>query len=440
MDILIKIFQLVFSLSILVLIHEMGHFFAAKLFKTRVEKFYMFFNPWFSIFKKKIGETTYGIGWLPLGGYVKIAGMIDESMDKEQMKQPPQPYEFRSKKAWQRLIIMIAGVTMNLVLAIGIYISILFVWGEEYLPTDNVKYGISCDSIALDMGLKNGDKILSVDNKKVENFLKISNEIILNDAKSIQVKRNDTVVNIPIPDGILSKLIKKKSADFISVRFPFEIGGFSKESNAKKAGLEEGDKFISINDETLTYFDEFRNKFKQYKNQEVNVGFIRNNDTLYKDVKVSPEGIIGVWNKTPENYFEFARKEYSLAQAIPAGFVKTYRSTADYLKQLKLIFSPEVKAYESLGGFITIGSIFPSEWDWRSFWSLTAFLSIILAIMNLLPIPALDGGHVLFLMYEIISGRKPSDKFMEYAQAAGMIILFGLLIFANGNDIVKLFR
>jgi regulator of sigma E protease len=375
-----------------------------------------------------------------LGGYVKIAGMIDESMDKEQMKQPPQPYEFRSKKAWQRLIIMIAGVTMNLVLAIGIYISILFVWGEEYLPTDNVKYGISCDSLALNMGLKNGDKILSVDNKKVENFLKISNEIILNDAKSIQVKRNDTVVNIPIPDGILSKLIKQKSADFISVRFPFEIGGFSKESNAKKAGLEEGDKFISINDETLTYFDEFRNKFKQYKNQEVNVGFIRNNDTLYKDVKVSPEGIIGVWNKTPENYFEFARKEYSLAQAIPAGFVKTYRSTADYLKQLKLIFSPEVKAYESLGGFITIGSIFPSEWDWRSFWSLTAFLSIILAIMNLLPIPALDGGHVLFLMYEIISGRKPSDKFMEYAQAAGMIILFGLLIFANGNDIVKLFR
>lgn len=440
MDILIKILQLIVSLSILVIIHEMGHYIAARIFKIRVEKFYLFFNPWFSIYKKKIGETTYGIGWLPLGGYVKIAGMIDESMDKEQMKQPPQDYEFRSKKAWQRLIIMIGGVTMNVVLAIAIYISILFVWGEEYLPTANVKYGISCDSLAQEIGLRNGDKIISIDNKVVDNFLKIPSEIILNDAKSIQVNRNDTIVNIHIPSGILSKLIKYKSPDFISVRHPFEIGGFGKESNAKKAGIEEGDRLISINDKTLLYFDEFRNELNKFKSQKVNIGLIRNNDTLFKNVQVSAEGIIGVWNKPLNNYFEFARKDYSIVEAIPAGFVKAYKSTGDYLKQLKLIFSPEVKAYESLGGFITIGSIFPSEWDWRAFWGLTAFLSIILDIMNLLPIPALDGGHVLFLMYEIISGRKPSDKFMEYAQLVGMIILFGLLIFANGNDIIKLFR
>ena len=440
MSVIIKILQLITSLSILVLVHELGHFLTAKLFKTKVEKFYLFFDPWFSIYKKKIGETEYGIGWLPLGGYVKIAGMIDESMDKEQMKQPPQPWEFRSKKAWQRLIIMIAGVTMNIVLAVVIYISVLFIWGEEYLPTANVKYGITCDSLAQQIGLRNGDKIISIDNKHIENFMKIPAELILNDVKFIQVNRDDSIINIPVPADIRGKLIKYQNPSFISVRFPFEIGGFAKESNAKKAGIEIGDKLISINDTNLIYFDEFKKELSKYKNQEVKIGLIRNNDTLYKNVKVSAEGMIGVMPKSLDNYFELARKDYSLVQAIPAGIKKTYRATGDYLKQLKLIFSPELKAYESLGGFISIGNIFPSQWDWQSFWGLTAFLSIILAIMNILPIPALDGGHILFLIYEIITGRKPSDKFMEYAQIIGMVILLALLIIANGNDIIKLLK
>jgi len=440
MDILIKILQLIASLSILVFIHELGHYAAARIFKTRVEKFYLFFNPWFSLFKKKVGDTVYGIGWLPLGGYVKISGMIDESMDKEQMKQEPKPWEFRSKNVWQRLIIMVAGVTMNIILAIFLYIMMLFVWGVEYLPTANVKYGISCDSLAQEIGFRNGDKILTVDYKEVENFLKVPEEIILNNAKSVQVNRNDSIVNINIPQGLVSKLIKYKTPDFISVRFPFDIGGFTKDSPAKNAGLEENDRIIGINGKHTEYFDEFKSEIAGYKGEEISVSLLRGNDTISRNVMVSEQGLIGVRPKPLDNYFELAEEQYTILEAIPAGFVKTYRSTANYLKQLKLIFSPETKAYESLGGFITIGSIFPSEWDWQAFWGLTAFLSIILAIMNLLPIPALDGGHVLFLMYEIVTGRKPSDKFLEYAQLVGMIILFSLLIFANGNDIVKLFR
>ncbi|HRS54016.1 MAG TPA: RIP metalloprotease RseP [Bacteroidales bacterium] len=440
MVILIKIIQLIASLSLLVLVHEMGHFIAAKLFKTKVEKFYLFFNPWFSLYKRKIKDTEYGIGWLPLGGYVKIAGMIDESLDTEQLKKEPQPWEFRSKKAWQRLIIMIAGITMNLFLAIILYIIILFVWGEQYLPTTNVKYGITCDSIAQQTGLKNGDKIISIDNRYVENFFQIPVEIVLNNAKSIQVNRNDTLINIAIPENVIPKLLKNKSSDFISIRFPFEVGGFAKESPAKTAGIQEGDKLISINGKNLMYFDEFKAELSNYKNQEVEIGLIRNNDTIIKRVKVTEQGLIGVRPKSLDNYFEFAYKNYNLAEAIPAGIIKAYKSTGNYLKQLKLIFSPQTKAYESIGGFIAIGSIFPSEWHWQSFWTLTAFLSIILAIMNLLPIPALDGGHVLFLTFEIITGRKPSDKFMEYAQIIGMIILFSLLIFANANDIIKLFK
>jgi regulator of sigma E protease len=440
MDIIIKIAQLLLSLSILVVFHEFGHFIAAKLFKTRVEKFYLFFNPWFSLFKFKVKDTEYGMGWLPLGGYVKISGMIDESMDKEAMKLPPQPWEFRSKPAWQRLIIMVGGVTVNVLLAFAIYIGILAVWGEQYLPTSQVnKYGIVADSLANEMGLQNGDRILSVNGQYVNDFNKIPMVLILEEAKSIQVERDGKTMDLAIKEGILGKLVKHRDPNFLSPRFPFEVEGFSNQSAAKDAGIEVHDRILSINGEPTAFFDEFAKAVKSHKGEMVEAVVVRENDTLLFNLQVSAEGLVGIYTN-PTKYFEFEEKDYNLLEAIPAGFVKTYDGITNYLKQLMLLFSPEVKAYESVGGFITIGSIFPATWDWPAFWRLTAFLSIMLAILNLLPIPALDGGHVMFLAYEIISGRKPSDKFMEYAQITGMVILFALLIFANGNDIIRLFK
>ncbi len=439
--ILIKVAQLILSLSILVIIHEFGHFAAAKIFKTKVEKFYLFFNPWFSLFKFNYKGTEYGIGWLPLGGYVKIAGMIDESMDKEQMKLPAQPWEFRAKPAWQRLIIMLGGVFMNVVLAIAIYIGLFMHFGEEYLPTREAnKFGISADSVAMEMGFKNGDKIISIDGKYVENFQKIPAEIILNEAHSAKVIRNNDTVNIQFPAGSLSKLISQKTP-FISVRIPFIAKDFTKNSAAKAAGMEKGDTILGLNGMNLKYFVEFKNELQHHKDQDVTVSVKRGNDTLSLKVHVPEEGLIGVYPDSDlQNFFKLNKRDYTFAEAIPAGFEQTWRGIGNYLKQLKLLFSPEVKAYESVGGFITIGNIFPAEWHWESFWRLTAFLSIMLAILNVLPIPALDGGHVLFLLYEIITRRKPSDKFLEYAQITGMVLLFALLILANGNDIVKLFR
>ncbi|MCF8303841.1 MAG: RIP metalloprotease RseP [Bacteroidales bacterium] len=436
MVVLIKALQLILSLSILVIVHEFGHFIAAKIFKTRVEKFYLFFNPGFSIFKFRKGETEYGLGWLPLGGYVKISGMIDESMDKEQMKQPPQPHEFRAKPAWQRLIIMLGGVTMNVILAIIIYVGMLSAWGEQYLPTSQVKYGITVDSMAQQMGLRNGDKILSVNGDKVEVFRNIPGKIILDEAETITVKRDGKVKTITIPDGFLRKLIKHNSPNFISVRIPFEVNGFAKNSVAREAGIEKGDKIVGIDGEQLRFLDQFKDKVKKYKGEKVDIKVARNGDTLSVPLNIPDNGIIGVATN-PQKYFNFKTRRYSFFEAIPAGTVKAYEGVGNYLKQLRLLFSPEVKAYESVGSFITIGNIFPSQWDWQPFWSLTAFLSIMLAILNILPIPALDGGHVMFLMYEIIARRKPSDKFLEYAQIVGMIILFSILILALGNDILR---
>ncbi len=440
MVILIKVAQLLLSLSILVIFHEFGHFLAARLFKTRVEKFYLFFDPWFSLFKFKKGDTEYGIGWLPLGGYVKISGMIDESMDKEAMKLPAQPYEFRAKPSWQRLIIMLGGVTVNVILAIGIYVVMLSWWGEQYLPNSEVKYGITVDTLGQKIGLRNGDKILTLDNKPVEDFFRIPATIILENVQTIQVERDGQPVEVTIPRAIISDIVKHKSPEIISVRIPFEAADFAPGSNAKSAGMKVGDKIIGINGLSTLYFDEFKAAVQKHKNEKVDVKVLRNSDTVSLAVQVSDRGLIGVAPKSPLGYFTFKEYHYNILQAIPAGTVKAYEKTADYLKSLKLLFNPEVKAYESVGGFITIGSIFPSVWDWESFWGLTAFLSLMLAVLNILPIPALDGGHVMFLMYEIITGRKPSDKFMEYAQITGMVLLFALLIFANGNDIVKLFR
>jgi regulator of sigma E protease len=442
MEILIKILQLLLSLSILVIVHEFGHFAAAKLFKTKVEKFYLFFNPWFSLVKFNFKGTEYGIGWLPLGGYVKIAGMIDESLDKESMKLPPQPWEFRSKPAWQRLIIMLGGVIMNVVLAFVIYIAMLTAYGEHYLPTSEAnRYGIATDSLGRSFGLMNGDRILAVDDHFVEDFNKIPLTIILEKARSITVERNGKITTIELPEGAIGKLVKHQSPLFLSARIPFVVQGFPESSAARDAGVMPGDTLLSINGQETRYFQDFRESIQQYRNQVISLGLKRGSDTLFLAVQVPEAGLIGVFPvQQLDAFFNLAKKDYSLLSAIPAGMAKTVDGISGYLKQLKLIVSPEVKAYENVGGFIAIGNIFPAEFHWESFWRLTAFLSIMLAVLNLLPIPALDGGHVTFLMYEIVARRKPSDKFMEVAQIVGMAILLALMIFANGNDIVKLFR
>ncbi|MCX7987317.1 MAG: RIP metalloprotease RseP [Bacteroidales bacterium] len=438
MEILVKIGQFLLSLSILIILHEFGHFFFARLFKTRVEKFYLFFNPWFSLFKFKKGETEYGIGWIPLGGYVKISGMIDESMDVEQMKQPPQPYEFRSKPSWQRLLIMLGGVLVNFILALVIYIGVLYTWGEEYLPTSEVKYGIAVDSLGYQVGFRSGDKIISVDNKPVDNFFKIIPTIVLEEAKTVQVLRDTQVVNVELPDHITHALIRKK--ELFTVRIPFIVGGFTKESVAKQAGFQVGDKMLKINGQEAIYFDQFRSILSQHKNDTILVTVERSGQHLDIKVKVPETGLLGIYpDGNLSKFFIFKHIEYGFFESIPAGISKGFNTLGSYIKQFKLVFSPTAKGYESLGGFITMGSIFPGTWDWQAFWSLTAFLSIILAFMNILPIPALDGGHIMFLLYEMITGRKPSDKFLERAQMIGLAILFALLIYANLNDVIRLF-
>ncbi len=443
MTILIKILQFVMSLSILVIIHEFGHFSLAKLFKTRVEKFYLFFDPWFSLFKFKKGETEYGIGWLPLGGYVKIAGMIDESMDKEQMKLPPQPYEFRSKTSWQRLLIMTGGVIFNFISAMLIYVLVLYAWGDTYLPTANVKYGIVTDSTGYEIGLRNGDKILSVDNLYIDNFMQIIPDIVLNNRKTIQVERDGQQINLAIPPEYIPKLLKGKGQ--ISYRIPFQnmvVNAFQKDSPAMKSGVKTGDEITGLDSIKFAYADEFQSYLQKNKSKLIVLNLIH--DGKPENIAVTPtdEGMLGIsYSLKPlAQIFELKTLKYGFFQSIPAGIDKGFKTMADYLKQFRLIFSRHTKAYESLGGFITIGKIFPGVWDWQAFWNLTAFLSIILAVMNILPIPALDGGHVMFLLFEVVTGRKPSDKFLEYAQIVGMVLLLSLLVFANGNDILKLLR
>jgi regulator of sigma E protease len=443
MTILIKILQFVMSLSILVIIHELGHFTLAKFFKTRVEKFYLFFDPWFSLFKFKKGETEYGIGWLPLGGYVKISGMIDESMDREQMKLPPQPYEFRSKTSWQRLLIMTGGVIFNFISAMLIYVMVLYAWGETYLPTSSAKYGIVTDSVGYAIGLRNGDKILTVDNEYIDNFMQITPDIVLNNRKTIQVERNGEKVNIDIPKEYVPKMLKGKGQ--ISYRIPFQtmhIQSVEKDSPAQAAGIMAGDKVTGLDSIKFNYADEFQKYLQENRARPVIVNLERNGKEQNLYVTPNKSGLLGVGytGRALNEIFDLKTVKYGFLESVPAGIEKGFKTIGDYLKQFRLLFSRHTKAYESLGGFITIGKIFPGVWDWQAFWNLTAFLSIILAVMNILPIPALDGGHVMFLLFEVITGRKPSDKFLENAQIIGMIILLSLLVFANGNDILRLFR
>ncbi len=437
--ILIKTAQLLLSLSILVVLHEAGHFMFARLFKTRVEKFYLFFNPWFSLFKVKKGETEYGIGWLPLGGYVKISGMIDESMDKEAMKLPPQAWEFRSKPAWQRLFIMLGGVLMNFIFAFIIYIGVLFAWGDMYLPTQNVKYGIVVNETGEKIGFSTGDKILSVDNQVVEDFYKILPTIILDGAKTVQVDRNGQKVDVEITGEDLALLLKSKEIWEERIPYEIKIGKLAKDYPAEQAGLEVGDILGDVDGKSFQYYDQFSNYLATREGSEIQLDITRNGQKMSKTVAVNSEGKLG-FNPAFINpdIFEFKTIKYGFLESIPAGINQGVKTTGNYLKQFKLFFNKDTKAYESLGGFATIGSIFSPTWDWEHFWSMTAFISIILAIMNLLPIPALDGGHVMFLLGEMITGRKPGEKFLEYAQIAGMVLLLALVLYANANDIIKM--
>lgn len=434
--------QLILSLSILVIIHELGHYLTAKWFKCRVEKFYLFFDPWFSLFKKKVGETEYGVGWLPLGGYVKIAGMIDESMDKEQMNKPAQPWEFRSKPAWQRLIIMVAGVTMNILLAFFIYSMILFVWGEKKVPVDSMKYGLAFrDSLMLDLGFKNGDKILAVDGQSIGDYNDIVKKLIL--GNQVSIERDGKQESISLPVDLIGKLVEKKRSrtPLLEPRIPVIVSELAESSNAQNAGIVKGDQIIAVDGASAVFFDELKNELAAHKNQTVQVMLKRGGDTLSLPTAVTEDGTIGFYpvstitDLDSMGVLKLQQTRYGLIEAFPAGVKMAGEQLQFYIDQFKKILSPKTGAYKGVGGFKAMGSIFPDNvWDWESFWRITAFFSIILAFMNLLPIPALDGGHVMFTLYEMISGRKPSDKFLEYAQIAGMVILFGLLLYANGND------
>ena len=438
MEFLIKAAQLLMSLSILVILHELGHFIPAKLFKTRVEKFYLFFDPWFSVVKKKIGGTEYGIGWLPLGGYVKISGMIDESMDKEQMKKPAEPWEFRAKPAWQRLIIMLGGVTVNLLLGVFIYSMVLFAWGDTYLPNKNVVDGVVCSDFAKEIGFQNGDKIITVDAEEIERFSDIFQNVVLRDeAFIVVVERDGNSIDVSIGDNFIKHWKNSGKKPLFSARKIGKIAKFTKNSNSEKAGLLKGDVLFSVNGAETKYNDELSDELQNYKSKTVKVGVLRNDKDLVFSVEVSAEGIIGFY---PSNsVLDLSVEEFSLMSSFPAGYNLAMNKLGGYISQFALIFNSNNDLAGELGGFGAIGSMFPSVWNWHSFWSLTAFLSLMLAFMNLLPIPALDGGHVVFLLYEITVGKPAPDKVMEYAQGVGMILLLGLLVFANGNDILKLF-
>ena len=448
MEILIKASQFILSLSLLIVLHELGHFIPAKLFKTRVEKFYLFFDYKFSIFKKKIGDTVYGIGWIPLGGYVKISGMIDESMDTEQMKLPAQPWEFRSKPAWQRLIIMLGGVFVNFILGIFIYIMLMWSYGEEYLPNENVKDGVWVqDSLAMNLGIQTGDKILTVDGQKIKKFYGLSLEFI--NGNNFQVERNGEVIDKEIPTDFISQLMErgKDAGPVLLPRIPFVIASVSEDSPNLNSDLKAKDIVVAINGNAIKYFDEVEAEFNKVKNQDVKISVKRGNEIKEISVKITKDGKLGValGQLNPRDleklgYYDLADIEYSFSEAIPAGWNKSWKTLTDYVKQLKKIFNPSTGAYKGLGGFISIGSIFPDEWSAESFWNITAFLSIMLGFMNLLPIPALDGGHVVFTLWEMITGKKPGDKFLEYAQVIGFVLLITLLLFANGNDVFRLFQ
>jgi regulator of sigma E protease len=441
MVVLLKILQVVAALSLLVLVHEFGHFLFARLFKIRVEKFYLFFDPWFSLFKfkPKGSDTEYGIGWLPLGGYCKISGMIDESMDKEALKEDPKPWEFRSKPAWQRFFVMFGGVFFNFILAIIIYSSTLFSWGEEYLKNSDAIYGVQCNDLAQEIGFRNGDKVISINGAPVDKFQNIQVDIARNQATSAVVLRDSENVTISIDPQYIPAILN--TPGMFTLRVPYEILSVPDSSVNYNAGLLPGDRVAEVDSQKVFIIQDIQPIILKHKGDSVTFIIDRGGVLISKKLQVDTAGRIGVFlNSDIHKFFKVTKINYSLLSALPAGATKTVTTLTNYVKELDLIFSPKTEAYKSVGSFIAIGKIFPSAWDWEIFWNITAWLSIMLAVINLLPIPALDGGHILFLLYEMITRRKPSDKFLEIAQVAGMLILLAIMFLAFGNDIYRLFK
>lgn len=445
MGIIIQISQFLLGLSLLIILHELGHFIPAKLFGTKVEKFYLFFDVKFSLFKKKIGETVYGIGWLPLGGYVKIAGMIDESMDTKAMAEEPKPWEFRSKPTWQRLIIMLGGVIVNFLLSYVIYFFLSFIYGDEFKNATTIQDGYLVEHpLLLDIGFKTGDNVTKVGNYNVKYVSDITGNII--GAETVTFEREGIEQTITLPEDFLGQLSSSKGrGGFFGMRYPFVVNSIPDSSLNKSANIKDKDIIRTIAGRELKYIDQIDNILNDYIGQEVDVTLLRDNEIITEKLKINNEGKLGLIHyggapsETMEKlgYYKMITKKYSFGESFGAGYNKFTTQIGKYFGQLKVIGDVKTGAYKGVGGFYAILNVFPDFWNWQNFWTITAFLSIMLGVLNLLPIPALDGGHVMFLLYEMISGRKPSDKFMEYAQTIGFFILIGLVLFANGNDIFK---
>ena len=436
-----KTAQFILSFSIIVVLHELGHFIPARLFGARVEKFYLFFNPGFSLWKKKIGDTEYGLGWIPFGGYVKIAGMIDESMDKEQMNKAPESFELRSKPAYQRLIVMLGGVIVNVILAIVIFIGIAWFWGDDFLPAKNLSYGIHPTEISKKMGLQDGDIIVALDQKELKDFFELESKIVLEDPKTIQVKRGDSVLSLSIPTTIAAELMNANNTTaFVVPLFPVIVDSIGKSAVVVEGSFQKNDTLLSINGQSIQFQHEFIEVKKKYSDSLVTILAKRGMDTVKIRTLINNKAQLGLFVKLPMQLFKTEHQAYSFVEAIPTGIQRCFTTLDNYVNGIKQIFTGKVNPNDSLGSLISIGNTFPSQWDWERFWTLTAVFSIVLGFMNVLPIPALDGGHALFILFEMITGRKPSDKFMEYAQIAGMILMFGLMLYALGLDFWRLFK
>ena len=440
MEILVMVGQLILSLSILVVLHEFGHFLPAKWFGCRVEKFYLFFDPYFSLFKKKIGETEWGIGWLPLGGYVKISGMVDESMDMEQLKEEPKEWEFRSKPAWQRLIIMLGGVTVNFVLGFLIFAGMLWYWGTEKLPTENAVNGIYADALGELYGLQTGDQVLAIDTVQLKTFgdSYVKEEILFNAARTLTIRRDGREMKIQLPDSLQRNLTKEayKGMHLYTLPRYAVVDSIDKDSPAAASDLAKGDRILAVNDKPVNWLQDMIKHFQANKGKTVRVSVDRNGQTMSIPVSLTKSGQAGFWTYD-DNYYDYVQQEYTIAEAIPKGIDKGLTALSNQGKAVGQMFSKNIDASDSIGSFITIGRAFGGVWSWPRFWQLTGLLSLILAVMNLLPIPALDGGHVMFLLYEVVTGRSPSDKFLQVATTIGFVLVLALMGFAIFNDVAK---
>ena len=435
MDILIKGAQLILSLSILVVLHELGHFIPARLFGTRVEKFYLFFDPWFSLWKRNWKGTEFGIGWIPFGGYVKISGMVDESMDKEQMAKPPEPWEFRSKPAWQRLIIMVGGVTVNLLLGMAIYIGILFTWGRDYMPLDEVKYGVHASPVMEAQGVQDGDRILAVGGVTPKTLEEVTRAILIDEARELTILRKGEQLKLILSPAVHDSILASGEKVLFSPRVPFVVDTVMAGGPAAAAGMQKGDRILAVDNANAQYYTDLREALGERKGKEVSMKVQRDSARIELRMTVSDDGTVGIGNQPPSAFFTLEHESFGFFSAVPAGISYGLETLSGYVRSLKLLFSSTGAG--QIGGFGAIGGLFSPTWDWQVFWNMTAFLSIILAFMNILPIPALDGGHVVFLLYEMVPGRPPTQRVLEVAQRVGMVLLLGLILFANGNDLFK---